>query len=261
MHHVKTPLSPLLKRETKVEENSLRRGQFAIGAGIILLVIAIAIAWLLLPIHEWVQPFQSWIQGLGIVGALAFAAMYILAVILLAPAELMSIMAGLIFGFWGGPLVIVAATVGAALAFLVSRYAVRDRVIKLVRNRPLLQAVDAAVREESWKIVLLLRLNPLVPFNLQNYFFGATQIGFWPYTAATFIGIMPGATFYVYIGAIGGAATMTRSYGSAHVAILAIGLAATAIVLFIISRKAKAKLSEVGVDQKSEHKLSGPKAS
>ena len=45
----------------------------------------------------------------------------------------------------------------------------------------------------GWKIVALLRLNPLVPFNLQNYFFGVTDIGFWPYAAATFFGIMPGA--------------------------------------------------------------------
>jgi uncharacterized membrane protein YdjX (TVP38/TMEM64 family) len=244
-----------------LQESSLRRGQFAIAAGIILLVIAIAIAWLLLPIHEWVQPIQSWIRGLGTLGVLTFTAMYIVAVILLAPAELMSITAGVIYGFWGIPLVIVAATIGAALAFLVSRYAVRDRVIKLVRNRPLLEAVDAAVKEESWKIVVLLRLNPLVPFNLQNYFFGATEIGFWPYAAATFIGIMPGATFYVYIGAIGGAATTMGGYGSAQAAILAVGLAATAIVLLIISRKAKAKLLEVAVHQKSEHELSGPKAS
>jgi uncharacterized membrane protein YdjX (TVP38/TMEM64 family) len=221
-----------------------------IAAGVILLVIAIAIAWLLLPIHQWVQPIQSWIQGLGTPGVLAFAAIYVVAVILLAPAELMSITAGLIYGFWGIPLVIVAATIGAALAFLVSRYAVRDRVMKLVRNRPLLEAVDAAVKEESWKIVVLLRLNPLVPFNLQNYFFGATDIGFWPYVAATFVGIMPGATFYVYIGAIGGFATMMGGYGSLQVAILGVGLAVTAIVLFTISRKAKTKLLEVGVHQK-----------
>jgi uncharacterized membrane protein YdjX (TVP38/TMEM64 family) len=87
---------------------------------------------------------------------------------------------------------VIVATIGAALAFLVSRYLARERVKHLVEDRPKFNAVNKAVSEDGWRIVGLLRLSPLVPFNLQNYFFGVTEIGFPPYVAATFAHCCPG---------------------------------------------------------------------
>ena len=66
--------------------------------------------------------------------------------------------------------------------------------------------MNEAVSKEGWKIVALLRLSPLVPFNLQNYFYGITDIGLLHYVPATFVGIMPGTMLYVYLGAAGTAA-------------------------------------------------------
>ncbi len=103
-------------------------------------------------------------------------------------------------------LVVVAATAGATLAFLIARHLVRQKVESLVEERPKFKAVDEAVSEDGWKIVGLLRLSPLVPFNLQNYFFGVTDVGLLPYVAATFFGIMPGTLLYVYLGTLGKAA-------------------------------------------------------
>jgi uncharacterized membrane protein YdjX (TVP38/TMEM64 family) len=210
------------------------------------LLVAVAIGWFALPARQWVEAFDAWIGALGPWGAVLFALVYVVAVVLLAPAELLSIAAGFLFGAWGFPLVILAATIGAALAFLVSRYAVRRRLRRLLQDKPRYAAIDRAVAEEGWRIVALLRLNPLVPFNLQNYFFGATEVGFVPYVVATFFGIMPGAAFYVYLGTLGreagsGGAGVTRWM------LLGAGLVLTGIVLFLVIRRANAKLTELGI--------------
>jgi len=221
--------------------------RYSAWSAVLVAVIAGAAAWYFLPVKEWLQAFNEWITGLGAWAPVIFATVYVIAVIALAPAEIMSLAAGFIFGAWGFPIVVVAATVGATLAFLLSRYAARERVRAFVRKRPLLQAIDRAVADEGWKLVVLLRLNPLVPFNLQNYFFGVTDVGLVPYLLSTFFGIMPGAAMYVYFGTLGRAVTSGESHGPAKIALLALGLVATAGVIFVVSRKARAKLQAVGV--------------
>jgi uncharacterized membrane protein YdjX (TVP38/TMEM64 family) len=89
-------------------------------------------------------------------------------------------------------------------------------------------------------------------FNLQNYFFGITDIEFWHYVAATFVGIMPGTALYVYLGAIGGAAGSGDARGGLlKWTFFAIGLVATIVVTVLITRKAKARLEETGLDEDS----------
>ncbi|MGH8773325.1 MAG: TVP38/TMEM64 family protein, partial [Burkholderiales bacterium] len=162
-------------------------------------VVAILATWFLLPLKQWLQSFTDWIEGLGVWGGMLFAAVYVIATVVLAPGSLFTLAAGLVFGLgWGFPVVMVGATAGAALAFLIARYMVREKVKDTLEKRPRFEAVDKAVTEEGWKVVLLLRLSPLVPFNLQNYFFGITNIDFWHYVFATAVGIVPGTLLYLY---------------------------------------------------------------
>ena len=223
--------------------------RYSAWAAVLVVVIAAAAAWYLLPVSDWLHVFNERIAGLGAWAPVVFAIVYVIAVIALAPAEIMSLAAGFIFGAWGFPIVVVSATVGATLAFLLSRYVARERVRAFVRKRPLLQAVDRAVADEGWKIVVMLRLNPLVPFNLQNYFFGVTDVRLVPYLVSTFFGIMPGAAMYVYFGTLGQAVTSGESYAPAKIAVLTLGLVATAGVIFLVSRKARAKLQAVGIPE------------
>ena len=216
-----------------------------------LLLAAIVAAWFLLPLQSWLQAFSTWIKSLGVWGVLIFGLTYIVATVALAPGSPLSIAAGLVFGFWGFPIIVVSATVGAGLAFIVARYLARERVRRQIANRPKLVAVDKAVAEDGWKIVALLRLSPLVPFNLQNYGFGVTPVGFWPFLAATAIGIMPGTLLFVSIGAAG-KASASGSGGTLKWVLFAVGLAATALVSVLIARKAKAKLAERGVDDAAD---------
>lgn len=206
-----------------------------------------ALSWLF-PVQDWVQGLTAWIGGLGAWGVLIYGAAYAGALVVLLPAAPFTIGAGLIYGLWGFPLALASATLGASLAFLVSRHLVRGRVARLIAARPGLSAVDRAVAEEGWRVVALLRLSPLVPFNLQNYACGASSIGFWPYVAATGMGIAPGCLLYVYLGMAGRAAS---DGGTLRWALLGLGLAATVAVTLLVGRRARAVLARKGVDAAS----------
>jgi uncharacterized membrane protein YdjX (TVP38/TMEM64 family) len=225
-----------------------RRGRFLpwIAGGVLL--VAVGTGWYLLPLGDWLVGLRSWIVGLGVTGVLIFAAIYIVGTVLLAPGAVLTIAAGFAYGFWGLPIVIVAATIGASLAFLIARFAARDMLRRLLERRRNIAAIDRAVAEEGWKIVALLRLSPLVPFNLQNYMFGLTAISFRHYVAATFAGIIPGTALYIYLGALGSAA---GNGGPVRWALFGAGLVATIGVVVLVTRKARAKLREAGLADRS----------
>lgn len=214
------------------------------------ILVAITVAWFLLPVDEWVKQLKSWVGGLGAWGYVIFGLIYIAATIFLAPGAPLTIAGGLIFGGWGIPLVIVSATIGACLAFLIARYLAKDRVKKAIDSRPKFKAVSDVVGEDGWKIVSLMRLSPAVPFNLQNYFFGVTEVKFWHYALATFFGIMPGTSLYVYLGIVGGEAG-GGSGSTLKWVLLGAGLVATIIVTVLVSKKASEKLRKEGASGKS----------
>jgi uncharacterized membrane protein YdjX (TVP38/TMEM64 family) len=214
------------------------------------LFLAVAVAgWILLPVAACVAAFQQWVLGLGPWGVAVFALLFIATTLVLAPDWPLSIAAGFVYGFWALPVVLAAAMIASTLSFLAARYLVRNRVRAFFVGRPRLAAIDRAVAEEGWKIVALLRLSPAVPFNLQNYLFGATAIPLRDYVIATAIGIVPGSVLYVYLGALGNAAH--DGGGGAHAIfkwlLFGIGLAATVAAAIIVARKARVKLEDVAL--------------
>lgn len=213
-------------------------------AGFGLIFVAGVLAWLFLPVAEWVQRLSEWIQGRGAIGVTVFGVVYVIAVILLAPSWPLTVAAGLIFGFWGIPIVVVSATLGASAAFFLARYGLRKRVASWVQQRPKLQAVDRAIEQQGAKIVILLRLSPAVPFNLQNYFFGVTKIRSASYIVATLFGIIPGTGLYVYLGTLGQVAATGNGLDGPRLALLTVGLFATVAAVVLIARKAKQALTE-----------------
>ena len=215
--------------------------------GVGLVVLLLVGAGFVLPIRDWVQSFTDWVQKLGPIGFVAFAVAYVIAVVLILPTWILTVSAGVAFGLWGIPLVVVSATLGAALAFLIARSALRERVRTWAQEKPLLQALDKATSVEGWKVVGLLRLSPAVPFTLQNYAFGATDIPFWHFVIPTFFGIMPGTALYVYIGTLGRAAAQSENLKTSQIALFSIGLVATVIVIIVLTKKAKQMLSLIGV--------------
>jgi len=212
-------------------------------ASIAVAIVAFLIAVRGLPVAQGLNIAVNWIEGLGPLAPIAFAGIYFAATMLLLPAWPLSVAAGALFGlFMGSAVVIVGATAGAAGAFIVTRYFARTAVERKLKDYPRFAAVDRAVGEGGWKIVLLLRLSPAFPFTLQNYVYGLTAIRFWPCVLATAAGIVPGVFMYVYFGVAGRAGLQAAGGeidgGWGQTALLIVGLIATVAVTVYITRLA-----------------------
>ncbi len=157
-----------------------------------------------LPFADWLASFGTWISGLGPAAFPLYAAVFVLCTVVLGPAWLMTIGAGLFFGLLPGAGVVSAgSTLGAAASFLIGRHLARDRVARYAKKDPRSSAIDRAIARKGWRIVFLLRLSPLVPFTISNYFYGLTGIRFWPYALATWAGTIPIILLYASFGAAG----------------------------------------------------------
>jgi len=192
------------------------------------------------------------VNSLGVWGAVAYIGVYNLATLLFVPGSVLTLKAGCLFGlFWGSVYVLIAAIIGATLAFLIGRYLSRDWVSRQIEKHPKLKAIDLAVAKEGWKIVLLTRLCPLFPFNLINYVFGVTQVSLKDYVLGSF-GIIPGTVMYVYIGTIAGNLAMTNMPEQAltpeartyQLIMQGIGLIATIAVTIYITKVAQKALAQ-----------------
>ena len=196
------------------------------------------------------ERLQAWLEDsvgdLGLWGPVAFALIYMVATICLFPGSILTLAAGAIFGLWiGFATVSVGSVCGAALAFLIGRYLARGKVEAMARSNAKFHAIDEAISEGGWKIVALLRLSPAIPFNLQNYLYGLTDIRFWPYLLTSWLAMIPGTFLYVSLGhAAGLAAASERHRSTGQWILLAVGLAATFAVTAYVTRLAQRKLRE-----------------
>ena len=217
----------------------------------ILAVIAVLVlAYVFLPVKEWLGAFQIWVRGFGPLGWILFILVYAVTAFMLIPGSILTIGAGVAYGLWAFPLVIAGATLGSAMAFLAARHIFHDRVQQKISQYPHFNAINEAIRDEGWRVVLLLRLSPALPFSLQNWFLGLMPVGFWPSQIATFFGIMPGTLLYVWISSLGGEAATggAQEASLARMIVLGLGLAATLVVTIIVTRKARQKLKEFSVE-------------
>lgn len=173
---------------------------------------------------------RDWIGGFGVAAPLVFIAIYVVATVAFVPGTPLSLLAGLAFGPVFGTLwAVIGATIGATLAFLVGRYAARGLVEGWTSSNERLKRLDEGVERQGWRMLLITRLVPLFPFNLQNYAYGLTKIGLATYVLLTAVCIIPGAAVYTFAGgslaSAGQDPTRTFVYlGIAAVLIVAISL-------------------------------------
>ena len=188
--------------------------------------------------------FAAWVKGLGFWGPAAFVGGYAVAALVLAPAFLLTIMAGAIWGLLRGVLyVMIGATLGASLAFLAARYFVHPLVERYVRHHPRLAAIDRAVELEGFRLVFLLRLSPVVSYVLLNYVLGVSRVRFKEYVAGS-VGMLPTVIAYVYAGKIAGdvaavAGGTTTPRGALWYAAVILGLIATVVATVVMTRAAR----------------------
>jgi uncharacterized membrane protein YdjX (TVP38/TMEM64 family) len=145
----------------------------------------------------------GWIRSAGTAGAALFAVAYIAATVLLLPGSVLTLGAGFAYGPALGLLLVSPVSVLAATAaFSVGRSIARGWVSRKVSGDPRFAAIDEAVGESGFKIVFLLRLSPVLPFNLLNFALGLTRVSLRDYVVASFLGMLPGTLLYVYLGSL-----------------------------------------------------------
>lgn len=217
-----------------------------LGVGIAALV---ALAVLGRTAGAYVPEFAVWVEGLGWWGPAVFVAAYAAATVAFVPGAILTIAAGAIFGVVEGTIIVfIAATLGAMGAFLVARYFARSAIERRIEGNAKFAAIDRAVAAKGRRIVLLLRLSPMFPFNLLNYALGLTRVSFGDYAIAS-IGMLPGTLLYVYAGAVLGevaalAGGVAPEKGAGYYAFWAVGLAATVAVTAVVTRTARRALQE-----------------
>lgn len=213
---------------------------------VLLLLILLVAAWSMAPVAliASLARLRAWIAAAGPWGPVVYVLLYTLAIVLLVPGSLLALSAGLAYGLWGLPLALSGATAGAALSFLAGRHLVGAWLRRRSDGHPILQAVEGAVTEGGWRFVAMVRLSPLLPFNLLNYYFAVTRISFRRYLAGTFLGIIPGTAVNVLLASAGYAYTMGGMRHPLKLAMLAVGLVVTAFVCRIVQRRVQTALQD-----------------
>jgi uncharacterized membrane protein YdjX (TVP38/TMEM64 family) len=219
------------------------------------LAVAVAVAALLLwrggrGIAPRLLPMVSAVHALGAAGPLLFIGLYAVAVVALVPASWLTIAGGAVFGLVPGIVYgLVGAILGSTLAFLLGRHAARRVVERRLASMPRMAAIERAVSARGLRIVFLLRLSPIAPFNLLNYALGLTTISVLDFTVAS-LGMIPATIVYTYAGKVAGEALALAGQAevvkdSSYYLVLLAGLVATVAATAVVTRTARRALRDV----------------
>ena len=140
------------------------------------------------------------------------------------------------------------SVLAATAAFLLGRTALRPWVSRRAARSKRLAAIDAALGSSGLKLILLLRLSPLIPFSLFNYAAGLSRVRLRDFVLGSLLGMLPLTAAFVYVGslvaqpaALGAASAAPGT--PATVALYWIGLGATVVVLVLVTRIARRALA------------------
>lgn len=212
-----------------------------------ILFAILAYSLTLLPIVAWLEALSVWRVTHPLAAPIAYALFVILATVLFVPGSATMMIAGFLFGFFpGAAYAAIAIPLGAQFAFAAGRWVARPWVREKVSASARMQAVEAALQNEAFLIIVLTRLSLIVPFNVLNYAYGATAVRAGTHLFATFIGMLPAVALYVYLGTLarnigqilsGEAAPSSLGYW-----LVAAGIATIAAATWLIHRAASRSL-------------------
>jgi len=221
-------------------------------------------------IRTGIQAFLEWIEANPVPGFFIFMVVYLIATVLFVPGSILTLGAGFVFanafglgiGVLLGTLsVFFGASAGATIAFLFGRYLFRDWVKSLTKKYAIFEALDVALEEKGFRIMLLLRLSPIIPFNAINYIVGVTAISFRDYILAMFA-MLPGTVLYVFLGASAGSLADSANSGdniTVTIIVIVVGVVFGIAAIAATSYYAKKELNRVlaarqaSVEEGEEH--------
>ena len=222
------------------------KGTAKIGA-VVAVASASSVAAVFVPAAPWAAGLFEWLAHAGPGGVLVYAAAFAVAAVCLVPGSILTVGAGVAYGLlWGTAIASTASALAATAAFLVARTIARRRVARWAAADPRFAALDAAIGDHGLKLVILVRLSPLIPFNVLNYALGLTRVRLRDYALGSFLGMLPVTVLYVYVGSVAGqlasVARGTAQGGPLGQAVSALGLAATLAATVYITRVARRAL-------------------
>jgi uncharacterized membrane protein YdjX (TVP38/TMEM64 family) len=214
-------------------------------------------------VSDAVNSFLQWIEHNPVPGIFLFMLVYLVATIFFIPGSILTLGAGFVFAnafglglgvLLGTVSVFFGASAGAIAAFLIGRYLLRDLVSKLSQKHAIFQALDVAFEEKGLRIMTLLRLSPIIPFNAINYVAGVTSLSFSQYVIAL-IAILPGTILYVFLGASAGSLTDSASSGdntTVTIIVVVVGIIFGIGAVGVTSYYAKQELNRIAEKRNEE---------
>jgi uncharacterized membrane protein YdjX (TVP38/TMEM64 family) len=193
---------------------------------------------------DWLSDIVLRLSHSGPWAPLLFVLAYIVATVTLAPAFLLTVSAGAVFGLWKGTLLVyVSAVAGSSTVFGVASPLARSRLLRWLDRDTRVAAVRRAVVGKGLWVMFLLRLSPLVPYVLLNYALALSGVRYRDFLLAS-VGMFPAIIMYVYYGKIVGDVAVLASgkgppRGPAYYALLAVGLIATIVATTVVTRAAR----------------------
>ncbi len=150
---------------------------------------------------ENVPKIKTWVASFGAIAPLVYIGLYLVSTVFFLPGTPVTVLAGFVFGpLWGVFYASIASIISVSAAFLIARYVARDLVESWVKDNAQFRKIDEQVEEQGWRIVMLTRLVPIFPFNLQNYAYGLTSIRFATYVLVSAVFMLPGTAVFVQLG-------------------------------------------------------------
>jgi len=257
-----TMVDPSNNSESEPQPNNKRcnnRRLFKIAVGLLLLAFIIYVivdSFTTAYIRTGIQTFLEWIEANPVPGIFIFMVVYLIATVLFIPGSILTLGAGFVFanafGLGVGVLlgtlsVFFGASAGATIAFLFGRYLFREPVQGLTKKYAIFEALDAALEEKGFRIMTLLRLSPIIPFNAINYIAGVTAISLRDYLLAMFA-ILPGSILYVFLGASAGSLADSATSGeniTVTIIVIVVGVVFGIAAIAATSYYAKKELNRV----------------
>lgn len=199
--------------------------------------------------QENIDMLKNMVKENFLLASLIYIGSTVIASVLLAvPGVTFAIIAGLLFGPWIGTLLCsIAATLGAVFSFIVGRFFLKDSIKPMaVKNKYLKKWLFSENRYDDMFVLMITRLIPVFPYNLQNFAYGTTDMKLSKYTIGTFIFIVPGTAMYT-VGAAGFADEKNRIIYIAAAILIA-------VVVSIIGYLLKKRYIKTGenIEQRSE---------
>ncbi|EPY0327977.1 TVP38/TMEM64 family protein [Escherichia coli] len=197
---------------------------------------------------------QTLIRQCGLFGYSLYILLFIIATLFLLPGSILVIAGGIVFGpLLGTLLSLIAATLASSCSFLLARWLGRDLLLKYVGHSHTFQAIEKGIARNGIDFLILTRLIPLFPYNIQNYAYGLTTIAFWPYTLISALTTLPGIVIYTVM------ASDLANEGITLRFILQLCLAGLALFILVQLAKLYARHKHVDLSASRRSPLTHPK--